>query len=47
MSIQRKYKVTTSVTQYMWATSREDALKYQEELFRKENSLRSSTVTVK
>ena len=46
MSIQRKYKVTTSVTQYMWATSR-GALKYQEELFRKENSLRSSTVTVK
>lgn len=35
MSIQRKYKVTTSITQYMWASSREDALKYQEELFRK------------
>ena len=35
MSIQRKYKVTTSITQYMWASSREDATKYQEDLIRK------------
>lgn len=35
MSIQRKYKVTTSIVQYMWASSREDALKFQEELIAK------------
>ena len=31
----RKYKVTTSVTSYMWAHSRDDAEKFQEELLRK------------
>lgn len=35
MAIQRKYKVVTSVTQYMWASSRSDAEKYQEELILK------------
>lgn len=35
MSIQRKYKVTTTITQHMWASSRKDAEKYQEELIRK------------
>lgn len=35
MTPQRKYKVTTSVTQYMWACSRADAEKYQEELIRR------------
>lgn len=33
--MQRKYKVTTSITQYMWAASRADAEKYQEELLHK------------
>lgn len=35
--MQRKYKVTTSVTSYMWAYSRDDAAKFQEELLRKEH----------
>lgn len=35
MSMQRKFKVTTTVTQYMWASSRDDAEKFQEELIRK------------
>lgn len=35
MSIQRKFKVTTTVTQYMWASSKNDASKFQEELIRK------------
>lgn len=35
MSIQRKFKVTTTITQYMWASSRDDAEKFQEELIRK------------
>lgn len=35
MTIQRKFKVTTTVTQYMWAASRADARKFQEELIRK------------
>lgn len=35
MAIQRKYKVTTTITQYMWASSRDDAEKFQEELIRK------------
>lgn len=35
MSIQRKFKVTTSITQYMWASSRADAEKFQEELIKK------------
>jgi hypothetical protein len=35
MSMQRKFKVTTSITQYMWASSRDDAEKFQEELIRK------------
>lgn len=35
MSIQRKFKVTTSITQYMWASSRDDAGKFQEELILK------------
>ncbi|ADE54079.1 hypothetical protein [Coraliomargarita akajimensis] len=35
MSVQRKYKVSTTITQYMWASSREDAIKYQEELLLK------------
>lgn len=35
MSIKRKFKVTTAITQYMWAASREDAQKYQEELIQK------------
>lgn len=35
MSIQRKFKVSTTITQYMWASSRNDAEKYQEELIRK------------
>lgn len=35
MSIQRKFKVTTTVTQNMWASSRDDASKFQEELIRK------------
>ena len=33
--MQRKFKVTTSVTQYMWASSRSDAEKFQEELIKK------------
>ena len=33
--MQRKYKVTTSVNSYMWAHSRADAAKFQEELLRK------------
>lgn len=33
--MQRKFKVTTSITQYMWASSRDDAEKFQEELLRK------------
>jgi len=33
----RKYKVITSVTSYMWAHSRDDAAKFQEELLRKEH----------
>ena len=35
--MQHKYKVTTSVTSYMWAYSRNDAAKFQEELLRKEH----------
>ncbi len=35
MSMQRKFKVTTSITQYMWASSRSDAEKFQEELIQK------------
>ena len=35
MSIQRKFKVTTTVTQFMWASSRNDASKFQDELIRK------------
>lgn len=35
MPVQRKFKVTTSVTQHMWAFSRKDAEKYQEELIRR------------
>jgi hypothetical protein len=35
MSIQRKFKVTTTITQYMWASSRDDAEKFQEELLKK------------
>lgn len=35
MSMQRKFKVTTSITQYMWASSRSDAEKFQEELIKK------------
>ncbi len=35
MSMQRKYKVTTTITQFMWASSRDDAAKYQEELIQK------------
>jgi len=35
MSIQRKFKVTTSLTQYMWASSRSDAEKFQEELIKR------------
>ena len=34
--MQRKYKVTTSITSYMWAYSRADAEKFQEDLLRKE-----------
>lgn len=34
--MQRKYRVTTSITTYMWAFSRDDAEKFQEDLFRKE-----------
>lgn len=33
--MQRKYKVTTTVTNYMWAYSRADAAKFQEDLLRK------------
>ncbi len=33
--MQRKFKVTTSITKYMWAFSRDDAEKFQEELIRK------------
>jgi hypothetical protein len=33
--MQRKYKVTTTITQYMWASSRDDAEKFQEELILK------------
>lgn len=33
--MQRKFKVTTSITQYMWASSRDDAEKFQDELIRK------------
>lgn len=36
MSLQRRYKVTTTITQYMWASSRADAAKFQEELIRKD-----------
>jgi hypothetical protein len=32
MSTQRKFKVTTSITQFMWASSRGDAEKFQEGL---------------
>lgn len=35
--MQRKYKVTTSVTSYMWAHSRDDAIKFQEDLLSKEH----------
>lgn len=35
MAIQRKFKVSTTITQHMWASSRNDAEKYQEELIRK------------
>lgn len=35
MSMQRKFKVTTSITQFMWASSRSDAEKFQEELILK------------
>ena len=35
MTIQRKFKVTTAITQHMWASSRSDAAKFQEELLRK------------
>lgn len=35
MAIKRKYKVSTTITQYMWAASRDDAEKYQEELIQK------------
>jgi len=35
MTIQRKFKVSTTITQYMWASSRDDAEKYQEELIHK------------
>lgn len=35
MAIQRKFKVTTTITQYMWASSRSDAEKFQEELLQK------------
>lgn len=35
MTMQRKFKVSTTITQYMWASSREDAEKYQEELIQK------------
>lgn len=35
MTIQRKFKVTTTITQFMWASSRNDAEKYQEELLKK------------
>jgi len=35
MAIQRKYKVTTTITKYMWASSRKDAEKFQEEMIRK------------
>jgi len=35
MTIQRKFKVTTTVTQHMWASSRADAEKFQHELIRK------------
>lgn len=35
MAIQRKYKVSTTITQYMWASSRNDAEKFQEELIHK------------
>jgi hypothetical protein len=33
--MQRKFKVSTTITQYMWASSREDAAKFQEELIQK------------
>lgn len=33
--MQRKFKVTTSITKFMWASSRKDAEKFQEELIRK------------
>lgn len=35
MSVRRKYKVTTTITQYMWAASRSDAEQFQQELFQK------------
>jgi hypothetical protein len=35
MTLPRKFKVTTTVTRYMWAASREDAAKFQEELIRR------------
>ncbi len=36
MATQRRFKVTTSITQYMWASSRADAEKFQYELIRKD-----------
>ena len=33
--MQRKFKVTTSITKFMWASSRKDAEKFKEELIRK------------
>jgi len=35
MAIQRKFKVTNTITQHMWASSRNDAEKYMEELIDK------------
>lgn len=35
MTPQRKFRVTTTISQCMWACSRDDAEKYQEELIRK------------
>lgn len=35
MAIQRRYKVTTTVTQYMWASSRADAEKFQQILIQR------------
>lgn len=49
MPLKRKYKVSTTITQYMWAYSRKDAEKYQEELIRKGqlDALRHGTTEVK